>query len=212
MKQANYIVFDCETGGLDHNKNPITQIALLTLDGSTLKEINRFETFIAPYDNLKIEKVTLEITGFTMKEIESGVSKKEAVNLLSDYIKSSTTNYHPSNKPIMVGHNVQFDMGFIGSLFEREGKDIYEIVSRTQVDTMVLAKMYSPKKSNKSIRLGNVCEWFDIELKNAHSAMPDVIATAELFKTFTNTLRMGDNPNVKQQEEVRETARMRFQF
>ena len=38
MQKSNYIVFDCETGGLDESKNPITQYAAVILDGKTLKE------------------------------------------------------------------------------------------------------------------------------------------------------------------------------
>ena len=55
MKKANYIIFDCETGGLDPIKNPITQIALLTIDSESLKELNRWETYVKPYDDLVIE-------------------------------------------------------------------------------------------------------------------------------------------------------------
>ena len=52
MKLHNYVIFDCETGGLSKKDNlhalnhPITQIALIGLDGSTLDEIQRYESYI----------------------------------------------------------------------------------------------------------------------------------------------------------------------
>ena len=54
MIKSNYIVFDTETGGLDETKNPITQYAAVVLDGCTLKEIDRWETFVKPYGDLVI--------------------------------------------------------------------------------------------------------------------------------------------------------------
>jgi len=35
MKKASYIIFDCETGGLESDKNPIHEIALITLEHKT---------------------------------------------------------------------------------------------------------------------------------------------------------------------------------
>ena len=52
MIKSDYIVFDVETGGLDETKNPMTQYAAVILDGCTLKEIDRFETFLKPYGGL----------------------------------------------------------------------------------------------------------------------------------------------------------------
>ena len=46
MIKSNYIVHDCETGGLDENLNPITQYAAIVLDYKTLKEVDRWETFV----------------------------------------------------------------------------------------------------------------------------------------------------------------------
>ena len=54
MIKSNYIVHDAETGGLDENKNPITQYAVVVLDGRTLKEIDRWETFVKPQGDEKI--------------------------------------------------------------------------------------------------------------------------------------------------------------
>lgn len=55
MTRSNYAVFDCETGGLDETKNPITQYACIILDGQTLKEVDRWETYVKPYGDLEIE-------------------------------------------------------------------------------------------------------------------------------------------------------------
>ena len=70
MIQSFYKIYDTETGGLDPQKNPITQFACIILDYKTLKEVDRFETFIRPYNDLVIEKIALEHTMVTMSDIK----------------------------------------------------------------------------------------------------------------------------------------------
>ena len=208
MKKANYIVFDCETGGFDSLKNPITQIALLTIDSTTLKEVDRYETYIKPYDDLVIGKEALAITGLKMTDINKGLDKKEAVDILSKFFKKSMVNTRPENKPILVGHNVQFDMGFLFYLFESCKKDVFSFVSETQLDTMALSKMFNPNAA--SLKLGKCCEEVDIKLNDAHKAMNDVIATTQLFKVYINKLRNSNSSGAVSEQNVK--SRIKFQF
>lgn len=91
MKKANYIVFDCETGGLDCKKNPILEIALVTLDGKTLKEINRYETYVKPYDNLFVDPKALAANGIKLRDCEThGITKKEFVKNIIQYFINLT--------------------------------------------------------------------------------------------------------------------------
>ena len=85
MIKSNYIVYDCETGGLDETKNPITQYACIVLDYKTLKEIDRFETFVKPYNDLIIEKEALDHTMVTMSDIKKGISIKDFINVLFEF-------------------------------------------------------------------------------------------------------------------------------
>jgi DNA polymerase-3 subunit alpha (Gram-positive type) len=208
MKKANYIIFDVETGGFNEQENPITQIALLTIDATTLKEIDRFETFIKPYDDLVITKEALDITGLKMTDINKGVDKKEAVDILSKYLKKSMPNNRPENRPVMIGHNVQFDMRFLFYLFESCKKDLFSSVGDTTICTMALAKQAYPDAP--SLKLGKVCEEAGIKLNDAHKAMNDVLATTELFRYFTNRLRSAGSASKVNIESKK--SRLKFQF
>ena len=88
MIRSNFIVNDCETGGLDFAKNPITQYACVILDSYTLKEIDRFETFVRPYDDLEIEKDALEHTMVTMSDIKDGISRKKLYKTLKTHMNT----------------------------------------------------------------------------------------------------------------------------
>jgi len=208
MKKANYIIYDCETGGLDDQSNPITQIALITIDSQSLQEIDRFEMYIKPYDDLIITKEALDMTGLKIADINNGFTKKEAVDLLCKYFKKSMPNNRPENRPILIGHNVQFDNGFLFYIFESCKKDLYSFVSDTTICTMALSKQAFPEAS--SLRLGKVCELVGIRLSDAHKAMNDVVATTDLFRYFTNKLRStgGSSAVVKESKK----SRLQFQF
>lgn len=209
MRKANYIIFDCETGGLEREKNPITQIALLALDCITLKEIGRLEFFIKPYDDLVIEKVALNVTGLRMADIKAGLDKKVAVAELSKFFKKCSPNNRPENRPIMIAHNEPFDIGFIESLFKRSNRDVWKFINSNRGDTQVLAKMAFPDAD--SLKLGKVAEKAGVKLKDAHKAMNDVVATAQVLKFFINRLR---NTEVKanSNEPEEKKSRWKFQF
>ena len=85
MIKSFYKIYDCETGGLDFRKNPITQYACIILDPRTLKEVDRWETFVKPYNNLVIEEEALRHTMVSMSDVNSGISLKRFVRTSRDF-------------------------------------------------------------------------------------------------------------------------------
>lgn len=209
-KGANYIVFDCETGGFDPDKNPIHEIAMISLDGKTLKEINRLETYIKPYDDLITEDSALKVSGLKMRDVERGLDKKEAVKMICAFMDEIKGSKFSTKFPILVGHNVDFDISFLKSLLERSGKDLSKFANRVSVDTLADARRHNPDGSLISGKLGDVCERMGIKISQAHRAMPDTIATAELFRKFTQLMRDGSNKNVDDNSKTK--RRDKFQF
>jgi DNA polymerase III alpha subunit (gram-positive type) len=219
MKNSQYIVLDCETGGLKPTENPITQFAMLTLDQYTLKEVNRYESFVKPYNNLKLDQRALDATMVKMSDINSGIEYKILVKNIINYIKVTNPSGKGASAPIMVGHNVNFDIGFLDYLFKLDGKDIFDYFARGHYDTLLLTKqkfdLAKKKDSAMSYRLTDSAERFGIKLIDAHGAMNDVVATAKLFVSFTEGLR-GDvkqvKTNVNETTNTATKSRDRFQF
>lgn len=214
MKKANYIVFDCETGGLDRKKNPILEIALVTLDGDTLEEIKRYETYVQVYDDLIVEKEALAANGIKMRDVEQhGISKKQFCKDITAYFKGSMPGSHPSLKPVVVGHNIPFDIGFMDEAFKDEKVKFSDLRAPIFHDTMLDAKRVFTKSAK--INLGTCCELAGIKLVNAHRAMPDVLATADLFRYFTKRI-MNDSSSksvkVDKNEVPSSKSRTKFQF
>jgi len=104
MSSVNFIVFDLETGGFSEHKNPICEIAMIAIDGETLKERGRYEAIIAPYnDTLIYEPSALKVNGLTMKKIEGGRQAKDVIKDITDFAKEHKSG---SKKPVLVGHNI----------------------------------------------------------------------------------------------------------
>lgn len=204
----NYIVFDCETGGLDPIANPILEIALVALN-SDLKEIGRFETLIRPYDDLIITPEALKANGLKMREVEKGITKKEAVEVITEFFLKHRVNNRQQGLPVAVGHNIPFDIDFVANLLKGSKKEFHQIRNRGFCDTLVDSRRAWPKAAKHN--LGSCCEMAGIELINAHRAMADTLATAELFKYHTLRLRsaISKSSNDKKKEEK---PRNKFQF
>ena len=124
MIKSNYCLLDCETGGLDFKKNPITQFAAVILDGRTLKELDRWETFVKPYDGKVIDKAALQHTMVSMSDINAGISKKEFATTAKAWFgeHQAKATRADMGRLIMVGHNVLlFDRPFLDECFAEFG-------------------------------------------------------------------------------------------
>ena len=81
-----------------------------------------------------------------------------------------------------------------------------------QIDTYSEALRAFPNET--SHKLGHICSLVGINLVDAHKAMNDVIATADLFKHFTNKLRSkkGGNSTNDDKTQIQSKNRLNFQF
>lgn len=194
--KGNFVILDCETGGLNPKQNPITQIALIAVDASSLKEIERWETIISPYGELEISTTAIDKTMVTMNDLKKGLDAKQVVSNMIRFFKAASRNAkHPSQKPVIVGHNVSFDVAFISELFALNGKDLFEYVSDNnqvinQIDTLQLSRLFwggdLVKGEDVSFTLSSCLRRAGLDLNDAHGAMNDVLATLRLFMFFRN--------------------------
>jgi DNA polymerase III alpha subunit (gram-positive type) len=214
MIKSNYLIHDCETGGLDPDKNPITQYACVILDYHTLKEVDRWETYIKPYKDLSIEKEALQHTMVNMSDINHGINLNEFVHTASDFWNSHMANAKTREKGrlVIVGHNVIFDDNFLEKAFNFEEKTIRDFLQPNLIDTMLLAKMEWGLTGEEKINLGECCKKANIRITDAHGAMNDVEATAELFKYFVRKLRSKKNEKQSSENVKRAIGSKFFEF
>lgn len=195
MKQR-IILLDFETGGLSCKDNPITEVALVVYDSATFKVLDQFETYVKPYGDLKIEKEALKRTGISLSDLNKGTDIKVVVNAIATLCKKHTPKGDKGgNKPIIAGHNIIFDIGFMKEAFKFVGKKAAEHWASSgeeisYIDTMVLSKhRWKPDSDTSSYNLGACLKRIGEEVIGAHKAMNDVIANGKLLKFLLTAMR-----------------------
>lgn len=176
------LFIDTETGGLKHDTHALLSIGLVVWNSGTI--LSRDEFFVQPEGRV-VEPKALEINGINMDDhMKVAYSRAEAAQKLEDWIKCAWNGSGKGwDKPILAGHNVPFDFGFLGELYP---PGVFrEMISHRFVDTLMLltafehAKIIPPWNG----RLEKACAYFKIpfEASEKHTALGDIVATARLY-------------------------------
>ncbi len=160
VKTHTFVVFDCETTGLSCDYNEIIEIGAVKIENGLIKE--QFQTFVCPENEIPDEITRL--TTITNEMVKDAPNGEQAI----------TDFYKFCEGCVLVGYNVSFDLGFI----QNTAKKAKLYFSNESVDAMevVRKKMYLSR-----YKLINVVDALGLKLKNAHRAIADAIATAEVF-------------------------------
>lgn len=217
----NFIIFDFETGGVDSKKNPVTEIAIISIDGSNLKKINEYQKLIAPYDDsLYYDPKAAQVSNISYDMV---VEEGERIDIVAQEVlqifaeANTRQEKSPGLRPILVGHNVQFDIDFLHHLFyyglgrdyqkQMESvlhgrKDYHGNFQPSYLDTWSLTKSWlQEEKELMNYKLGTVVERLGVDINNAHRAMNDVVSTTEVLRVYLNNIRSGANSNNRSQRE-----------
>lgn len=173
----NYLVLDVESSGFDPKKHALLEIAMIPVINGVKKE--PFVSYVAPHEGAILDPKALEINKITLDQIKTFPDGKEVLKNLIEWLDSHETVFN------LIGQNIQFDRNFLYTFFSRHMSH-GEFITRIKPGdfcTLEMSKKYFSNKGAKpsSMKLGDLCKFFGIKLENAHSALPDVEATYELF-------------------------------
>lgn len=202
-KINNIIVFDVETGGLDSLVNPITQIALQAFSLKDFKEVCRYSSYVKPSYNQEYDDKALAYTGITLTKLEKeGKPITQVVKELCQFFLQANQSGSKTHKPVLLGHNVLFDIGFLQAAFAYCNTDLQKYIMCQEkgfnkgmpvyFDTMWDSKRRFADDDIK-YSLKDVCSLVGVDLVDAHDAFNDVKATKELFIKHSQNLRSGSS-------------------
>lgn len=234
----SYIVLDFETGGLSNFSQdpsrrrlphpqvvPITEVALIVLDGVNLTELVRYDNLIQPYDeSLEYQSGARELNGITKEMcIKDGIPLEEAVKDMCTAFEEDgirAVNGSKFYKPVIVAHNAGFENMFIKDIFSRckvdLSKHIYGDVlhngefTTVPTDTVILCKMAWGHNTLINYKLPTCLEHAGIDQADGHRAMSDVAATIQLFRQLVGRMRSGKESTLG--IEARDNVREKFEF
>jgi len=209
LHTAPFLVIDTETTGFHAHLNQIAELALVAVNYK-MEITEEYCTYVQKYDNLKLEPKTMEFTGITEEEMESGISADDLYKELVDKFKKYKKECGKYMKPILVFHNASFDIPFVDYIFTRKDDSLFKYVEKVVQDTIFLSRMKYGHIEVSNHKLESACEREGVELSDAHSALPDTIATAKLFIAYISNLRTGKSTGGGEETYSRE--KIEFQF
>lgn len=189
----NKIIFiDTETGGVNPEKSALIQLSgIIRIDK---KDVEKFNFYIKPFENSEVNEKALEVQGRTLDELkaEKYIEEKEVykqfINLLDKYIDK----YDKTDKFIVAGYNVRFDVDILKALFQRHGNNfLFSYLDSSMLDPLYSIRLLQiagilPVLENN--KLETWCKHFGIELK-AHDSLEDIVATKRLIGKLISLIR-----------------------
>src|SRR3954453_5433892 len=163
---AEFAVLDVETTGTDPKMADLVEIAVVKVKGGKITD--RWSSLVNPGRPI----VGNQMHGIKDADVKKAPSPAEAARQALAFAGDST----------IVGHSVGFDLGFI----EAALGDGTHIESGRYLDTLTIAREGYPDVEN--YKLPTLSNFFGIELAQAHRALPDAEATANLLLWFANDL------------------------
>ena len=181
MKTHTLAFIDTETTGLDPDKHEVIQIGCVLAkqvwNGTTLtlEHIDEFELKIKPDHIETAEPQALRVNGYNEADWIFGYSLPEAMKIFADKTKDA----------IFVAHNACFDYMYIEKAFRKVGIENPMHYHKLDTISMAFAKLgYDNTVEKFSLR--NLCEFYGIENKNAHTALSDARALFHLYEKIVN--------------------------
>ena len=170
---------DTETTGLEPQKNAIIQMAvLIEIEGKIKEELN---LFLRPMDIDKVEQEALDIHGHTKEKIWEFPPPEKAMARLQKTMLNHVNKFDKSDKFVMAGYFVRFDMDFLRALFEKLGDKYFGswFFSVSYDVQNLVAERVARGFRAPNYKLETVCEQFGVKI-DAHDALSDIKATRKL--------------------------------
>jgi len=136
------VVVDVETGGLDEQRNPLLEIAIVTIgmdDAGQLIPAVEKSTHVEAFDGAEFNQKSLELNGIDPDNpLRAARSEKDALSYVFQPIRQAVRDAD-CTRAILVGHNAAFDLKFLNAAVERSAIKRNPFHPFSCLDTVTLA-------------------------------------------------------------------------
>ena len=164
-----FVAFDLETTGLSSLTDTIIEIGAVVFKQG--KEIDRFQTFVAP--GRKLEQKIIDLTGITDAMLVGAPKIEEVLPKFLEFV---------GGRPL-VAHNADFDVGFVRAAAERLNLPF----TPTSVDTLILSQNLLGHLNK--FKLNIVADALSLPEFNHHRAADDSMTCGLIFDRLMPQLR-----------------------
>ena len=172
--KKRFVVFDCETTGLDYRTDRILSIGAVAIENNQIIVGDFMEVFLLQ-DVFNAESVPIH--GILKEGKEEKIVEAEAIIRFLDFIKDAT----------LVGHHVDFDIEMINQDLAR--LEVGKLKNQAMdTDVMYQKLKYLPQEQLSS--LDELCDIYKIRKSDRHTASGDAFITALLFLKLKKKLEI----------------------
>ena len=163
---SEFVVIDVETTGRDPKMADLLEIgAVRVRDG---KVAERFSTFVNPGRAI----FGVQMHGLTDADVAGGPVPREAAEKLLAFVGGTP----------VVGHNVGFDLGFLGEALG----DSQKLTAGGYFDTLAIAREGYPDL--ESYKLGDIARFFGVAVESVHRGLADAETAAAVMIAMASDL------------------------
>lgn len=199
LENLDYIVFDCETTGLEPSRgDEIVSIGAVRIHGGQVMHGETFELLANP--GREIPSLATSIHGISNDDVADAPPVEEAVRRFHAF----------AGNAVLVGFNIAFDMRFL-QLKQRVSGVIFD---HTTLDALLLSILLHDHTGEHTME--SVAQRFGVGVGGRHTALGDSLTTAEIFVRLLELLPANGirtlNDAVSAQEKMIEFRRQQRAF
>ena len=179
------VVLDLETGGFDHQANPILELACCFVkmqdDRLSIKSAENWN--VQPIAGMVVEPASLKVTGIDLDDPHRDAQDEASVLKEFFSLVRAEMKLQSCHRAILVAHNASFDQGFLHAACDRTGIKRNPFHPFSTIDTVSLAAI-----AFGHTVLSESCHRAGLEFdgSKAHQAAYDANRTAALFCKIAN--------------------------
>jgi DNA polymerase-3 subunit epsilon len=188
MEKISILWLDTETTGLDENKHALIQIAGILDECGYV--IDTFNVHIRPFKGDLLNKDALIKNGINKEDFYENkfLPPKLAFEKIISFLEKYINRYDSSDKLILAGKNIQFDIRFLRKFFDKCDDNYYGSwfhYPYIELESEIAKYLLLKNILLPNYKIETICEHFNIDIK-AHDALEDVRATRKIYYKIMN--------------------------
>jgi DNA polymerase III epsilon subunit family exonuclease len=170
MRERPIFFYDLETTGLNPGIHEIIEIGAVLVSQPDFQVIKTYEAKVIPEHIETASPEALKINHYDPENWRDAIPLAQAMREISEMAQDS----------IPAGYNVTFDWAFIQAALNQVGMPDPFYYHRVDVMSIAFAKLYNDQTFAK-YSLSELCGFYGITNRMAHTALADAQATYEVF-------------------------------
>lgn len=181
LAEVEFVVIDTETTGPDHRVDRVVSFAGVRVRGNRIAVADAVDWRVRA--DVPSQSESIEVHGLLHGDLADAMPERRFVERLVNYLATA----------ILVAYRPGFDMAVINRTVRHHtaGRLTNRTLDVAELGMRVDYPVKPPFVNPEGYRFDRLCERYDVEQPDRHTALGDAFATAELFLKLRHRLAEG---------------------